>query len=113
MNRKKYDNTSLTCIFQSTNPFDAESPSTLNPQPSTVLAGIISRTPEGFRFEEAIRKGRAPRNPKLFDGNYLSMVRMQNGRYQLHLKTMSEVLDHEKYAFGVYSEVINALKIIE
>lgn len=103
MNRKKYDNTSLTCLLQNAEEITTENCPT----------GIISRTPEGFRFEEAIRKGRAPRNPKLFDGNYLSMVRMQNGRYQLHLKTMSEVLDHEKYAFGVYSEVINALKIIE
>lgn len=103
MNRKKYDNTSLTCLLQNAEEITTENCPT----------GIISRTLEGFRFEEAIRKGRAPRNPKLFDGNYLSMVRMQNGRYQLHLKTMSEVLDHEKYAFGVYSEVINALKIIE
>lgn len=103
MNRKKYDNTSLTCLLQNAEEITTENCPT----------GIISRTPEGFRFEEAIRKGRAPRNHKLFDGNYLSMVRMQNGRYQLHLKTMSEVLDHEKYAFGVYSEVINALKIIE
>lgn len=41
------------------------------------------------------------------------MVRMQNGKYQLHLKTMDEALDHDKFAFGVYSEIINALKIMD
>lgn len=103
MNRKQYENIHLTCVLQ-----QAEEITNDN-----CPSGIISRTPEGFRFEEAIRKGRAPRNPRLFDGTYLSMVRMRNGRYQLHLKTMTDVLDHEKYAFGVYSEVVNALKIIE
>lgn len=103
MNRKQYENVSLTCLLQQAEEITSDNCPT----------GIISRTPEGFRFEEAIRKGRAPRNPRLFDGTYLSMVRMRNGRYQLHLKTMTDVLDHEKYAFGVYSEVVNALKIIE
>lgn len=103
MNRKQYENVSLTCLLQQAEEITSDNCPT----------GIISRTPEGFRFEEAIRKGRAPRNPRLFDGQYLSMVRMRNGRYQLHLKTMTDVLDHEKYAFGVYSEVVNALKIIE
>lgn len=103
MNRKQYENVSLTCLLQQAEEITSDNCPT----------GIISRTPEGFRFEEAIRKGRAPRNSRLFDGQYLSMVRMRNGRYQLHLKTMTDVLDHEKYAFGVYSEVVNALKIIE
>lgn len=76
--------------------------------------GVLTRDAEDhFRFEETIRKGRAPRNPKLFDGKYLSMVRMQNGKYQLHLKTMDETLDRDKFAFGVYSEIINALKIMD
>lgn len=76
--------------------------------------GVLTRDGEDhFRFEESIRKGSAPRNPKLFDGKYLSMVRMQNGKYQLHLKTMDENLDREKFAFGVYSEITNALKIMD
>jgi len=102
MNRKSYQNVTLTCLTQ-----QDEISADFCPN------GIISLAPDGFRFEESIRKGRSPRNPKLFDGNYLSMVRMQNGRYQLHLKTMSDDLDREKFAFGVYSEIINALKIME
>lgn len=75
--------------------------------------GILTRDGDNhYLFEEAVRKGSAPRNPKLFDGKYLSMVRMQNGRYQMHLKTMGTNIDHEKFAFGVYSEIVNALKII-
>lgn len=77
--------------------------------------GILTRDGEShFRFEEATRKGRPPRNPKLFDGKYVSMVRMQNGRYQLHLKTMDTAdFDRDSFAFGVYSEITNALRIID
>ena len=77
--------------------------------------GILTRDGEShFRFEEATRKGRPPRNPKLFDGKYVSMVRMQNGRYQLHLKPMDTAdFDRDSFAFGVYSEITNALRIID
>ncbi|MGN0309026.1 MAG: hypothetical protein ACI4C3_00315 [Bacteroides sp.] len=77
--------------------------------------GILTRDGEcHFRFEEAVRKGKHQRNPKLFDGRYISMVRMQNGRYQIHLKTMDSAhLDGPKFAFGVYTEIVNALKIID
>ena len=77
--------------------------------------GVLTRDGEShFRFEEAARKGRPPRNPKLFDGKFVSMVRMQNGRYQIHLKTMDTAdFDRDTFAFGVYSEINNALKIID
>ena len=76
--------------------------------------GILTRDSEShFRFEEAIRKGRAPRNPKLFDGKRISMVRKSNGRYQIHMKAMGEELDREKFALEIYGEVVSALKIIE
>ncbi len=77
--------------------------------------GILTRDGEShFRFEEAARKGRPPRNPKLFDGKFVSMVRMQNGRYQLHLKTMDIAdFDRDTFAFSVYSEINNALNIID
>lgn len=76
--------------------------------------GILTRDSEThFRFEEAIRKGRAPRNPKLFDGKRISMVRKSNGRYQIHMKAMGEELDREKFALEIYGEVVSALKIID
>jgi len=103
MQKKTYTATTLACVLQQTDEITTD----------TCLSGIISRTSDGFRFEEAIRKGRPPRNPKLFDGKYVSMVRMQNGKYQMHLKTMSDSIDREKFAFGVYSEITNALKIID
>ena len=78
--------------------------------------GILTRDGEShFRFEEATRKGRPPRNPKLFDGKYCSLVHMQNGRYQIHMKTInaSAITDPSDFAFKVYSELLNAFKIID
>lgn len=76
--------------------------------------GILTRDSDThYRFEEAIRKGRRPRNPKLFDGKHISMVRKSNGRYQIHMKAMGEKLDRETFAFEIYREVVSALKIID
>ena len=78
--------------------------------------GVLTRdSKDHFLFEEAVRKGRAPRNPKLFDGKFISMVRMQNGRYQCHLKTFypSKDLDRKELAFKVYSELLNAFSILD
>ena len=77
------------------------------------FTGILSKNTKGYKFEEAVRKGRPPRNPKLFDGNYISMVKMQNGRYQCHLKTMDKGFDKRTFAEEVYQEIVNALKIID
>lgn len=78
------------------------------------LTGVISRTSQGFRFEEAIRKGRPPRNPKLFDGRYISLVKMQNGRYQCHIKTFDpKTMDRQQVAFEIYCEITQAFQIID
>ena len=42
------------------------------------LNGVISRTGKGLRFEEAAKGHRVKRNPKLYDGNFISLVHMQN-----------------------------------
>lgn len=78
--------------------------------------GVLTRDSEAhFRFEESIRKGRAPLNPKLFDGEYVSMVRMQNGKYQFHFKTinLTHDLDRQALAYKVYSELTDALNILD
>lgn len=103
MNKKTYTSTNLACVLQ-------HSEEITNDQ---CLNGVISKTSDGFRFEEAIRKGRPPRNPKLYDGKFISMVKMQNGRYQCHLKTMDEHFDRKNFAFAVYSELTAAMDILD
>ena len=103
MNKKTYTSTNLACVLQ-------HSEEITNDQ---CLNGAISKTSDGFRFEEAIRKGRPPRNPKLYDGKFISMVKMQNGRYQCHLKTMDEHFDRKNFAFAVYSELTAAMAILD
>ena len=103
MIKKTYSNINLTCTLQKSEEL----------QESQCLVGVMSKSPDGFRFEEAIRKGRPPRNPKLYDGKFISMVKMQNGRYQCHLKTMDKGFDKRTLAEGVYQDIINALKIID
>lgn len=103
MNKITFSNTTLTCTFQKSDEL----------LESQCLIGVISKTPKGFRFEEAIRKSRPPRNPKLYDGKFISMVKMQNGRYQCHLKTMDKGFDKHTFAEGVYQDIVNALKIID
>ena len=103
MNKKTYTSTNLACVLQ-------HSEEITNDQ---CLNGVISQTSDGFRFEEAIRKGRPPRNPKLYDGKFISMVKMQNGRYQCHLKTMDEHFDRKNFAFAVYSELTAAMAILD
>lgn len=105
MQKKTYNDVQLNCVFQQVSELTD----------SVCLTGVISRNEGGFRFEEEIKKGRCPRNPKLYDGEYVSLVRMVNGKYQMHAKTMrlEPGFDPSAIAFGFYQDVINALKIIE
>ena len=78
--------------------------------------GLLTRDSEDhFIFEESCRRHRCPRNPKLFDGDHLSLVHMQNGKYQIHMKTIdaSAIEDRNQLAFNVYSELLTAFKIID
>ncbi len=105
MQKKTYKDIQLNCVFQHVTELND----------SVCLTGIISRNDGVFCFEEEIRKGRAPRNPKLYDGQYVSLVRMLNGKYQIHAKTMrlEPGYDPSAIAFGFYQDVISALKFIE
>ena len=97
-------NANITCALQQDSEITNEK----------CLTGILSRNNNGLLFEEAIRKGRAPRNPKLFDGKYISMVRKQNGRYQFHIKTFNpKEMDRKETAFAIYCELTQAFNIIE
>ena len=105
MTKKMYSNVNLACSFQQVGELSE----------NQGLNGVFSKTPEGFRFEEAAKGRRDKRNSKLFDGKYCSLVHMQNGRYQIHMKTInaSAITDPTDFAFKVYSELLNAFKIID
>lgn len=79
--------------------------------------GVLTRkSEESYLFEEAVPTSHAhPRNPKLFSGRYVSLVHMQNGRYQVHMRTIdaSDGQDRKELAFKVYSELLNAFQIID
>lgn len=80
--------------------------------------GCLTRDAEDhFLFEEEAHTTghRHKRNPKLYDGKFVSLVHMQNGRYQVHMRTIdaSESLDRKELAFKVYSELLHAFEIID
>ena len=78
--------------------------------------GVLTRDREDhYVFEESCQHRSCQRNPKLFDGQYCSLVHMQNGRYQIHLRTInaSAIADRNQLAFNVYSELLNALSVID
>lgn len=78
--------------------------------------GVLTRDGQDhFIFEESCQRKSCQRNPKLFDGQYCSLVHMQNGKYQVHLRTInaSAIVDRNQLAFNVYSELLNAFSIID
>ena len=105
MQKKTYTSTNLSCTLQQDTEITIDK----------CFNGVISKTDDGFRFEEAVRKGRTKRNPKLFDGKFCSLVHMANGKYQIHMKTIdaSGITDRQDLAFKVYSELLNAFNIID
>lgn len=105
MQKKTYNDVQLNCVFQHVTDLPE----------STCLPGIISRHEDGFRFEESCARRGCQRNPKLFDGQYCSLVHMQNGKYQIHMKTInaSAISDRREFALNVYNELITAFSIID
>ena len=78
-------------------------------------AGVLSKNGEGFRFEEAVKQKRPRRNPKLYEGDYVSLVHRSDGKYACtlkHIATPDEDFDHHNVAFRIYLELIDALQII-
>lgn len=105
MNKVRFENATIEVVLQHSEELSVDNCST----------GVISVDETGnLKFEEEIRKGRAPRNPKLFDGDYLSMVRMQNGKYQFHMKTLKAEagIDGREIAKAISKEIIKAFKFI-
>ena len=104
MKKKTYPQIDLSCVFQQVN-------NIVNGQ---CLNGIISREDDNtFRFEETIRKGRGPRNPKLFEGKHISMVRTKNGKIQFYMKSLTRGFNQQSLPLDVYIEIKSALKILD
>ena len=83
--------------------------------PSMSHTGVLSKNGEGFRFEEAVKQKRPRRNPKLYEGQYVSLVHRSDGKYACtlkHIATPDEDFDHHNVAFRIYLELIDALQII-
>ena len=77
--------------------------------------GVLSMNGDGFRFEEAVKQKRPRRNPKLYEGDYVSLVHRSDGKYACtlkHIATPDEDFDHHNVAFRIYLELIDALQII-
>ena len=79
------------------------------------LPGVLSKEDEGYRFEAAVKQKRPRRNPKLYEGDYVSLVHRSDGKYACTLKYVrpkDEDYDHHDVAFKIYLELIDALQII-
>ena len=72
---------------------------------------FLSRDPH-YTFVEALPWS-MKRNPRVFDGKYISITRQDNGALRLNFKQMPKLdtnLSFERYAFGVYLELHKGLK---
>lgn len=108
MEKITYNNISLDCFMQQTSEIDNRECHT----------GVISMTNNGkFRFEEnAIRPHSWERNPHIFEGRYINMVRRKDGSLKFNFKNVkidAPDFKAEDYAFHVYSELNNAFKNID
>ena len=105
MEKKTFNATNLVCQFQTTSE---------RLDNNGCLNGVISRTDDGFRFEEAVKAKSVRRNPKLYDGRYISLVRKSNRRYQIHTRTIdpSEIKEIRQWTNALASELLDALDFI-
>lgn len=79
------------------------------------LAGVLSKNQNEFRFEQSVKQKRPRRNPKLYEGKYVSLVHRSDNKYACTLKCITpktEGFDHHNVAFRIYLELIDALQII-
>ena len=74
---------------------------------------FLSRDPH-YTFVEALPWS-MKRNPRVFDGKYISITRQDNGALRLNFKQMPKLdtnLSFERYTFGVYLELHKGLKCL-
>ena len=74
---------------------------------------FLSRDPH-YTFIETLPWS-MKRNPRVFNGKYISITRQDNGTYRLNFKPMPKLdtnLSFERYTFGVYLELHKGLKCL-
>jgi hypothetical protein len=64
-----------------------------------------------YSFTETIRSTAGKRNPHVFDGQFITVTRRDDGSYRLNFKPLKTGADFslERYALGVYNEICIAL----
>ena len=105
MYRQTISNIQLQLVMQQAEVFD---------QPMC-LTGVLSKNQDEYKFEQAVKQKRPRRNPKLYEGQYVSLVHRSDGKYACTLKCISDQqkdFDHNTVAFRIYLELIDALQII-
>lgn len=80
--------------------------------------GVLTRdAADHYLFEEeAHASGRIHRlNPKLYVGRHLSLVRRQDGRYQLHCRAFEAgtLARRSELVSVIFAELVEALQIID
>lgn len=131
MNKKVYQNINLTCVLQNTNPnfMPAAGSNGSNGSPSTgsgtgssignnhvVINGMISQTKDGgVLFQETLPRKRYIRNSRLYEGTLVNIVRRKDGLYYPFLKAFKpeDIADKNDFAFRIYTEINEALNIID
>lgn len=116
MQKKVFESINLTCMFQNTNTFGTSTPSTTDSKPSTVIQGMLSQNEAGgILFQETLPRLRENRNTKLFEGELVSIVRRKDGRYYPLVKALKadDLTDKSTLAFRIYSEISEALNVID
>lgn len=105
MSKKVFSNTTLACSLQDGSEI----------KESKCLHGLLTPMGDSFRFEEEVKQQTKPhtRNPKIFDGDFISLVRKEDNTIQFSFKTTKVDFDPENFAFKVYSEVVKAIEKIK
>lgn len=104
MAKKVFSNTTLACSLQDGSVITE----------NKCLHGLLIPTGDSFRFEEEVKKSKThTRNPKIYDGDFISLVRKEDNSIQFSFKTTKDDFDPENFAFMVYSEVTKAIEKIK
>ena len=70
------------------------------------------RYDDHFTFTETVPQPAQKRNPRVFNGKYLTVTRRDDGSYHPNFKPLKtdESFNLERYALGVYNELLWALE---
>lgn len=75
-----------------------------------IVDEFLYRDPH-LTFVETVPQTAGKRNPHIFDGQFITVTRRDDGSYRLNFKPLKTGADFslERYALGVYNEICIAL----